>query len=135
MPVEPEVANLAILYSRVKQQLHRVIVGQESFINELMICLFSGSHALIEGVPGLAKTLTIRTLASILDMKFSRIQFTPDLMPTDIVGTTILQEAAGHRSFEFAPGPVFAISCWLMKSIGRHRKPNRHYLNVCRNTG
>ncbi len=108
LSVENEVERLASLYTQVREQLHRSIVGQESFVNELLICLFSGGHALIEGVPGLAKTLTVRTLASLLDMKFSRIQFTPDLMPTDIVGTTILQENSGRRTFEFAPGPVFA---------------------------
>lgn len=106
--VEAEVENLARQYSQIKEQLHGVIAGQEAFVHELMLCLFSGGHALIEGVPGLAKTLTVRTLASLLDLKFSRIQFTPDLMPTDIVGTTILQENNGRRSFEFAPGPVFA---------------------------
>ncbi len=106
--VESEVEQLAQLHLKIKQQLGQTIVGQESFIEELIICLLSGGHALIEGVPGLAKTLTVRTLASILDMKFSRIQFTPDLMPTDIVGTTILQESNGRRVFEFSPGPVFA---------------------------
>ncbi len=106
--VEDQVERFASLSTRVKEQLHRSIVGQDSFIDELLVCLFSGGHALIEGVPGLAKTLTVRTLASILDMKFSRIQFTPDLMPTDIVGTTVLQENNGRRTFEFTPGPVFA---------------------------
>ncbi len=106
--VETQVEQVCSLCNRVKGQLHRAIVGQESFIDELLICLFSGGHALIEGVPGLAKTLTVRTVALILDMKFSRIQFTPDLMPTDIVGTTILQENDGRRTFEFVTGPVFA---------------------------
>lgn len=106
--VENEVESFSSLCSRIKEQMHHIVVGQEEFINELLICLFSGGHALIEGVPGLAKTLTVRTAASILDMKFSRIQFTPDLMPTDIVGTTILQEKEGRRCFEFEPGPVFA---------------------------
>lgn len=106
--VEANVDHLAELYSQVREQLHLVVAGQESFINELIICLFSGGHALIEGVPGLAKTLTVKTLASVLDLEFSRVQFTPDLMPTDIVGTTILQEVEGRRSFEFSPGPVFA---------------------------
>lgn len=108
LSVETEVEQIASLYNQTKEQLRLVIAGQESFLNELIVCLFSGGHALIEGVPGLAKTLMVKTLASLLDLKFSRIQFTPDLMPTDIVGTTILQEVAGHRSFEFSPGPVFA---------------------------
>ncbi|MBI2853990.1 MAG: MoxR family ATPase [Chloroflexi bacterium] len=106
--LETAVENLAATHEQVRQELHRVIAGQESFVDELIICLFACGHSLIEGVPGLAKTLTVRTLASVLDMRFSRIQFTPDLMPTDIVGTTVLQEIDGRRSFEFVPGPVFA---------------------------
>lgn len=105
--IEAQADRISQLHSQIREQLHRVIVGQDAFIEELLVCLFSDGHALIEGVPGLAKTLTVKTLAAILDLKFSRIQFTPDLMPTDIVGTTILQEQGGHRSFEFAPGPVF----------------------------
>lgn len=106
--VESQVDRVGELHSNVREQLHRVIAGQDDFIEQLLVCLFSGGHALIEGVPGLAKTLTVRTLASVLDLKFSRIQFTPDLMPTDIMGTTILQEQDGRRTFQFAPGPVFA---------------------------
>ncbi len=90
-------------------QLRRVIVGQRDVIDQLMITLFSGGHALITGAPGLAKTLLIRSIARILDLDFKRIQFTPDLMPTDIVGAEILEEdrASGRREFKFAPGPIF----------------------------
>ncbi len=90
-------------------QLRRVIVGQDSVIEELIIVLFTGSHCLITGAPGLAKTLLIRSIARILDLKFKRIQFTPDLMPSDITGTEIIEEerASGRRELRFIPGPVF----------------------------
>lgn len=80
---------------RIEEQLSRVIVGQSQVVEELLICLFSRGHCLLEGVPGLAKTLMISTLAKSLDLSFSRIQFTPDLMPADITGTEVLQENRG----------------------------------------
>jgi len=96
-------------YQRMCDALGKVIVGQQSVIEQLAICLFARGHGLLMGVPGLAKTLLIRCLAETLDLSFSRIQFTPDLMPMDITGTDILQESAtGRREFEFAKGPVFA---------------------------
>ena len=90
-------------------EVGRVIIGQQAVIEELMIVLFSGSHCLITGAPGLAKTLLIRTIAKILDLEFKRVQFTPDLMPSDITGTEIIDEdrATGHRELRFIPGPVF----------------------------
>ncbi len=94
---------------RLLEEIRRVIVGQDQVVEELMIVLFSGAHALITGAPGLAKTLLIRTIAQILDLKFQRIQFTPDLMPSDITGTEIIDEdrATGHRELRFIPGPIF----------------------------
>ena len=91
-------------------ELNKVIVGQEEVIENFLIALFSGGHCLLEGVPGLAKTLLISSLAKVLDMSYSRIQFTPDLMPSDITGTDILAEnkSDGKRYFEFIKGPVFA---------------------------
>jgi MoxR-like ATPase len=91
------------------EELRRVIVGQDSVIEEIIIVLFSGSHCLITGAPGLAKTLLIRSIARILDLQFKRIQFTPDLMPSDIVGTEIIDEdlVSGHRELRFIPGPIF----------------------------
>jgi MoxR-like ATPase len=90
-------------------EIRRVIVGQEQVVDELMVVLFSGNHCLITGAPGLAKTLLIRTIAQILDLRFKRIQFTPDLMPSDITGTEIIDEdrATGHRELRFIEGPVF----------------------------
>ncbi|MBM4012137.1 MAG: MoxR family ATPase [Planctomycetes bacterium] len=95
---------------RILGQLARVIVGQDHVIEQLLICLFSRGHCLLEGVPGLAKTLLVSTLARSLDLSFSRIQFTPDLMPADIVGTDVLEEdrATGSRQPRFLEGPVFA---------------------------
>jgi len=101
--------ELRASYSRLTAELGKVIVGQQSVIEQLCICLFARGHALLMGVPGLAKTLLISRLAETLSLGFSRIQFTPDLMPMDITGTDILQELpGGKRQFEFAKGPVFA---------------------------
>jgi MoxR-like ATPase len=96
-------------YQKLKNEIGKVIVGQDQVIDELLIALFSGGHCLLVGVPGLAKTLLISTVASALDLEFSRIQFTPDLMPSDITGTEILEEdtGTGKRSFRFIKGPIF----------------------------
>ncbi len=96
--------------SSIVAELRKLIVGQDAVIEQALIALFAGGHSLIVGVPGLAKTLLVHTLAQALDLKFSRIQFTPDLMPTDITGTDIIQEdtATGQRKLAFTPGPVFA---------------------------
>ena len=93
---------------RILAELRKVIVGQDEVVDQVLMALFTGGHCLITGVPGLAKTLLIRTLAAILDLKFKRIQFTPDLMPSDITGTEILEEQHGTRTLRFVHGPVFA---------------------------
>src|SRR6476661_1920301 len=97
-------------FKEIKKQLGRVIVGQDHVIEELLIALFSRGHCILEGVPGLAKTLMISTLAKCLSLDFSRIQFTPDLMPADITGTEVIEEnrSTGAREFKFLPGPLFA---------------------------
>jgi MoxR-like ATPase len=96
-------------YRRLQEELGKVIIGQRETVERLAICLFARGHALLMGVPGLAKTLLVSRLAEAVSLKFSRIQFTPDLMPMDITGTDILQESAeGRREFHFVPGPVFA---------------------------
>jgi MoxR-like ATPase len=90
------------------EELHKVIVGQEAVIEQILAAIFTGGHCLLVGVPGLAKTLLVSTIARILDVKFKRIQFTPDLMPSDITGTTVLEETdTGARNFRFVEGPVF----------------------------
>jgi MoxR-like ATPase len=95
---------------RIHEEIGKLIIGQKEIIDHLLFSIFSGGHCLIVGVPGLAKTLIVSTLSSILDLEFSRIQFTPDLMPSDITGTDIIQEdpGTGNRGFKFIPGPIFA---------------------------
>lgn len=92
----------------VEAQVGQFIVGQKEVVRHVLVCILAGGHALLEGVPGLGKTMLIRTLGDVLDLKFSRIQFTPDLMPADITGTEILVDQDGRREFRFQPGPVFA---------------------------
>lgn len=92
----------------LKKEIAKAIVGQEEAIDEIMIALLAGGHCLLEGVPGLAKTLMVKTLSDALEMKFKRIQFTPDLMPGDIIGTEVMEEEAGRKLFRFSRGPVFA---------------------------
>jgi MoxR-like ATPase len=96
-------------YRRLQQEIGKVIVGHADIVHGVLTCLFVGGHALLEGVPGLGKTLLVRTLSRVLDLKFNRIQFTPDLMPADIIGTNIISEAPdGKRSYSFQAGPLFA---------------------------
>jgi MoxR-like ATPase len=104
------VARLSKAYNDIRAEIAKVIVGQDEVIEQLLVSLLSRGHCLLIGVPGLAKTLLIKTLAEALDLKFSRIQFTPDLMPSDITGTEIIEEnvATGQKAFKFIRGPVFA---------------------------
>ena len=96
-------------FHKLTEEIHKIIVGQEETIRGALICLLCGGHALLEGVPGLGKTLMVKTLGQLLGLKFSRIQFTPDLMPADILGTNIIMEdESGRRYFEFTYGPIFA---------------------------
>lgn len=97
-------------YSELKKEVAKAIVGQESIIDQILLAIFSRGHCLLVGVPGLAKTMLIKTLSEVLELKFSRIQFTPDLMPSDIIGTEIIEEnlSSGTKSFKFIKGPIFA---------------------------
>jgi MoxR-like ATPase len=108
--VEKSVQEIISSLNNLKQEIKKIIVGQDETIDQLLITFLAGGHALLEGVPGLAKTLMIRTLSEAIDLKFKRIQFTPDLMPTDIIGTEILEEdhTTGKRIFKFNKGPLFA---------------------------
>jgi MoxR-like ATPase len=102
--------NLKNAYALIRSELSKVIVGQEQVIEQILIAIFAQGHCLLEGVPGLAKTLMVSTLARSLKLKFSRIQFTPDLMPSDITGTEVIEEnrSTGAREFKFLEGPLFA---------------------------
>jgi MoxR-like ATPase len=107
--VERQTAEFASNFDRVQSEISKVIVGNRPIIDGVLICLIASGHALLEGVPGLGKTLLVRTLAQSVSLSFSRIQFTPDLMPADITGTNILVEsAAGQKEFKFQAGPLFA---------------------------
>lgn len=117
--IEKRAAEFSARYKSVYEQLGRVIVGHSDIVHGVLTCLFVGGHCLLEGVPGLGKTLLVRTLAQTLNLNFSRIQFTPDLMPADILGTNmIVEDAAGHRQFQFQQGPIFTQIC-LADEINR----------------
>jgi MoxR-like ATPase len=117
--IEKRAAQFADRYKAVYKQLGRVIVGHTDIVHGVLTCLFVGGHCLLEGVPGLGKTLLVRTLAHTLDLDFSRIQFTPDLMPADILGTNmIVEDQAGRREFQFQKGPLFTQIC-LADEINR----------------
>ena len=106
---EATIAQFKTDFARVRAECGKVIVGNTDIVDGVLICLLSGGHALLEGVPGLGKTLLVRTLSRVLDLDFNRVQFTPDLMPADITGTNILMEDdSGRKIFQFQPGPVFA---------------------------
>ncbi|MET7027924.1 AAA family ATPase [Sediminicola luteus] len=108
--IKNELEVLTAKLTDVKKEIGKIIIGQEETIEQLLIAFLAGGHALLEGVPGLAKTLMIKTLSQAVDLKFKRIQFTPDLMPSDIVGTEILEEdhTTGKKFFQFNKGPIFA---------------------------
>src|SRR3954471_4220678 len=107
--IEKRAAQFAERYKAVQKQLGRVIVGHDDIVHGVLTCLFVGGHCLLEGVPGLGKTLLIRTLGDVLDLKFNRVQFTPDLMPAELIGTNIIAETPdGKRAFSYQRGPIFA---------------------------
>ena len=117
--MQKEAEEFRTRYQAVKDEIGKVIVGHEEIVHGVLTCLFVGGHCLLEGVPGLGKTMLIRTLATTLDLNFNRIQFTPDLMPADILGTNMVVETPeGKRIFEFQKGPIFTQIC-LADEINR----------------
>ena len=100
--------NYKQVFDELQKEIGKVIVGQTDVVEQILVSILCDANALLEGYPGLAKTLTVRTLAELMDLKFSRIQNTPDLMPSDITGTYIIEESGGKRQFKFQPGPIFA---------------------------
>src|SRR5277367_4916095 len=109
-PVQPDTAlqDAVSQLDKVRQEIGKIIVGQQEIVDGVLICLLAGGHVLLEGVPGLGKTTLLRTLARVMHLKYSRIQFTPDLMPADIVGSMIIDTEGGAKSLRFQPGPIFA---------------------------
>ena len=131
-PYKDEVEALSALgerYGKIRAEIAKQIVGQEDVVESIVVSIFSRGHALLVGVPGLAKTLLVQTLAKVLDLSFSRIQFTPDLMPSDITGSEILDQ---NRTYKFLQGPVSPIWCWLTKSTGPHPRPRLPFWKPCR---
>ena len=120
--------------NRVRQEIGKIIVGQQEVVDGVLICLLAGGHVLLEGVPGLGKTTLLRTLSRVLHLKYSRIQFTPDLMPSDITGTEVIQQdpRTGERLFRFIPGPIFA-NVVLADEIGEQIAHRRY--NSCHDGG
>ncbi len=114
-------------YAAVQAEIAKAIVGHEEIIDGVLTCLFVGGHALLEGVPGLGKTALIRALADALNLKFGRIQFTPDLMPADVIGTKGITESAdgGRSALMFLPGPIFAQIVLADKLNAQRRRPSR----------
>src|ERR1035438_6993798 len=109
MNTEQQIQTFREAHAALRAELGKVIVGQDAIVEGTLISLFAGGHVLLEGVPGLGKTLLVRTLGEVLDLSFSRIQFTPDLMPADILGTNLVMEVpGGRREFQFQRGPIFA---------------------------
>jgi len=109
MTTEQQIQSFRATYAALRAEIGKVIVGHEAIVDGTLIALFSGGHVLLEGVPGLGKTLLVRTLGEVLDLSFNRIQFTPDLMPADILGTNLVMEStSGRREFQFQRGPIFA---------------------------
>ena len=108
-PLESAVENFTTTFRRIEQELGKMMVGQQEVVEAVLVAFFAGGHVLLEGVPGLGKTMLVRTLAEAVNLKFSRVQFTPDLMPADIIGTNMISEdETGRKEFRFQPGPVFA---------------------------
>ena len=105
--VEESVAKFAKTFSKIKAEVGQFIVGQETVVEQVLIAIIAGGHVLLEGVPGLGKTALVHTLSQVMDLNFSRIQFTPDLLPADVLGTNIMVDRDGSKAFEFQQGPVF----------------------------
>ena len=134
-PAQPQVQRVQefiAAFQSLRSEVRKVIVGHDEVITHVLIGLFAGGHVLLEGVPGLGKTLLIKTLAESLDLTFSRIQFTPDLMPGDIIGTNmIVEDAAGRKQFQFQRGPVFG-NILLADEVNRATPSASALLEACR---
>jgi MoxR-like ATPase len=109
VPTDSDLQSAVVRLDRVRQEVAKIIVGQHEVVDGVLICLVAGGHVLLEGVPGLGKTTLLRTLGRVLHLRYSRIQFTPDLMPADIVGSMMIEnDERGAKTLRFQPGPIFA---------------------------
>ncbi len=117
-------ADAAALAHDIESRLNQVLIGQQQVVREVLIALISGGHVLIEGVPGLGKTLLVRSLGRVLELDFNRIQFTPDLMPTDVTGHAMYDQKT--EQFRIRRGPPLPSCCWRMRSTGHRPRPRRH---------
>jgi len=108
MTPEQQIERFIAIFNRIKTEINKVIVGHEDIIEDVLVALFSDGHVLLEGVPGLGKTLLVKSLGQALGLRFKRIQFTPDLMPADVIGTNLVVDEGGSKRFRFQPGPIFA---------------------------
>src|SRR5579863_2350827 len=134
--LEQRIERFHAVREGILKQVRQVIVGQQDVLEQMLIALFVGGHCLVTGMPGTAKTLMVRTLAEALGLEFRRIQFTPDLMPSDITGTDIIEEdlTTGHRKWTFVEGPIFATFCWPMRSIAHRPRRSPRFWRRCRST-
>ena len=122
----------------IENEVGQVIIGQPEVVRGVLTCLFAGGHALLEGIPGLGKTLLVRTIGEALDLSFSRVQFTPDLMPADITGTSVFdprQQLMAAAPSSFSPVRSLPTSCWPTRSIALRPRPSRRCSKPCRSGG
>ena len=128
--VEAQIQEYAPIIAQARAEIGRALIGQKYMVDRLLIGLLADGHVLVEGVPGLAKTTAVKALAQTMNLEFSRIQFTPDLLPADLVGTQIYQPSSGE--FTTKKGLYLAMSCSQMKSTGLQPRYSLHYLRRCR---
>ena len=131
---ERDILAFSETIARVRAETGKEIIGQETVVEHMLMALVAGGNVLLEGVPGLGKTRLVRALGRVFDLPFSRIQFTPDLMPADITGTNIIVKTEEGNAFEFRPGPLLPPSCWPTKSTAPRPRRNRRCWRPCRST-
>ena len=133
-PTEERIDHFHTLSQDIRTELGKIIVGQQAVVDSVLICLLAGGHALLEGVPGLGKTELVKTLGEVLDLQYGRIQFTPDLMPADITGTTVIAEDQhDNRFFRFEPGLSSTTWCWRTRSTALRPKRSPRCWRPCTN--
>ena len=124
------IQSLAASYQQLRKEISKVIVGQDDVVKYVLLSIFCDSHSLLVGVPGLAKTLLVKTVSDALELNFKRVQFTPDLMPSDIIGAEVLNE---NRQFQLTEVQFLRILFWQMRSTNHRKKHNQRYWKPCRN--